>query len=213
MPTLTSETGRPNGAWRRAVRQAARQRQGTRRQRWLLWLLPAAVVLFAVVGTRLGVSPAPAAPAIDGVEHFADLSRQHLTGPIDYTQVPPTGGPHNPRWQNCGAYDQPVPSELAVHALEHGAVWISYQPDLPAAEIQALRDLVRSRPKLLLSPWTAEPSLPSPIVASAWGRQLKVGTTADARLAAFVREYVDGPQTPEPGAPCHGGLGTPLSNP
>jgi hypothetical protein len=213
MRTLRSRTGDSTGAWRRAARQVARQRQGTGRRRWLLWLLPVAVALLAVVGTRLGASPAPAASAIEGVEHFTDLSRQHLTGPLSYARVPPAGGAHSPRWQNCGAYDQPVPSEFAVHSLEHGAVWITYQADLPAPEIQALRDLVRSQTKVLLSPWTAEPSLPSPIVASAWGLQLKVGTAADARLAAFVGEYVNGAQTPEPGAPCIGGAGTPLANP
>ncbi|HET9972943.1 MAG TPA: DUF3105 domain-containing protein [Streptosporangiaceae bacterium] len=36
---------------------------------------------------------------------------------------------------NCGIYDQPVPNERAVHNMEHGAIWITYQPSLPQAQV------------------------------------------------------------------------------
>src|SRR5215217_3837704 len=67
---------------------------------------------------------------IPGVEVYANISAAHVQGPIEYPQVPPVGGPHNPIWVNCGVYEQPVPSEMAVHSLEHGAVWITYRLDL-----------------------------------------------------------------------------------
>ena len=75
------------------------------------------------------------------------------------------------RLLNCGIYDQPVPSENAVHSLEHGAVWVTYQPDLPQAEVDKLRQLVRGHSHLLLSPY---PDLPQPVVASGWGVQLQL---------------------------------------
>ncbi len=56
---------------------------------------------------------------------------QHLEEPVTYTENPPVGGVHNPVWQNCGYYAAPIPNETAVHSLEHGAIWITYQPDLP----------------------------------------------------------------------------------
>jgi hypothetical protein len=31
----------------------------------------------------------------------------------------------------------------------------------------------------------------------------------DPRIAQFIQKYAQGPQTPEPGAPCSGGTGTP----
>jgi hypothetical protein len=101
---------------------------------------------------------------------------------------------------------------MAVHALEHGAVWITYQPGLADADVTALRGLARGRDYVLVTPWGAG-ALPSPVVAVAWGLRLPVDDAADPRLAAFVARYANGPQTPEPGAPCWGGLGTPLPNP
>ena len=93
-------------------------------------------------------------------------------------------------------------SEQAVHSLEHGAVWVTYDPDLPAEQVRDLQELAASNGHLLVSPMRG---LPSPVVASAWGVQLELGSTSDRRLPAFVARYQQGPQTPEPGAPCSGG--------
>jgi hypothetical protein len=92
--------------------------------------------------------------------------------------------------------------------LEHGAVWIAYQPDLPAAAIERLRSLARGHTHVLVAPYL---NLPSPIVATAWELQLPLDDVADARLPLFISRYEKGPQTPEPGAVCTGGAGTPLS--
>ncbi|MCP5095041.1 MAG: DUF3105 domain-containing protein [Chloroflexi bacterium] len=67
--------------------------------------------------------------------------------------LPPVGGEHLDIWQNCGIYIESVDPGNAVHSMEHGAVWITYQPDLPADEIIELQDLVRGQPFLLLSPY------------------------------------------------------------
>jgi hypothetical protein len=138
---------------------------------------------------------------------FSNLSRDHVDGPVNYPQVPPVGGPHNPVWMNCGIYDKPIPNENAVHSLEHGAVWLTYQPDLPAAAVEQLRGLVRGHSHALLSPY---PGLPAPVVASAWGVQIRADSASDPRLARFVAAYEQGPQTPEPGAACSGAKGVPL---
>lgn len=145
---------------------------------------------------------------IKGLLHQVGLiAAQHRTGTIHYDITPPMGGPHNPVWLNCGIYDSPVPNENAVHDLEHGAVWITYQPDLPKGQVDALKSLVRKQNGYMtLSPY---PGLPTPIVASAWGYQVHLQKASDPRLAAFVKDYRLGPQTPEPGAACTGGTGTP----
>ena len=141
---------------------------------------------------------------VPGVKSFENLSLQHNSGTIDYEQIPPVGGEHNPLWQNAGFYEQQVLEEQAVHTLEHGAVWITYRADLPEDQKEKLRRIVESQDCLLASPY---PSLPSPVVASAWGKQLRLKSVDDPKLQEFIRAYRKGPQTPEPGAPCTGGAG------
>jgi hypothetical protein len=146
--------------------------------------------------------PTPGKDPPDAVEQFDDLSTDHVDTPVEYPQTPPVGGPHAfpPYWQNCGFYDSAVPSEHAVHSMEHGAVWITYSPDLPAEQKGLLSQLAGGH--VLVS---AFDGLPSPIVASAWGRQLQVQSATDVDLVDFVEAFEQGPQTPEPGAPCSGG--------
>lgn len=126
----------------------------------------------------------------------------HSSDDVDYEQSPPAGGEHNPVWQNAGFYDRPIRDENAVHTLEHGAVWITYSPDLPADQQDRLRELVEERTCMLASPY---PDLGSPIVASAWGKQLTLENADSPDLERFIRAYHQGPQTPEPGATCTGG--------
>ncbi len=132
---------------------------------------------------------------------------QHTEGDVDYAQDPPAGGEHNLVWQNCGFYEEPVRDENAVHSLEHGAVWITYSPDLPQDEVERLRDLALSEDYVLVSPY---PGLDSPVVASAWGKQLRLESAEDPALEQFIGAYRQGPQTPEPGAACSGGIGNPV---
>jgi hypothetical protein len=147
------------------------------------------------------------------------LPRHHVTGPIMYSVTPPVGGDHNATWMNCGVYDQPVPAERAVHNLEHGAIWITYSPSLPTPEVSQLRAFFARQ--TVLNPkgsgdsryvdLTPYPGLPSPIVASSWGFQLRLTSPGDPRLQQFVNKFrVVQQYTPEYGGPCTGGVGTPL---
>ncbi len=139
-------------------------------------------------------------PSLDAVDEFT-VTREHTTEPVTYEQTPPVGGDHNPTWLNCGVYAQPVPNELAVHSLEHGAVWVTYRSDLPAAQVDALSDAIPDT-YMVLSPVE---DLPAPVVASAWGVQLRLTGVDDPRLEEFITQYRQGAQTPEPGAACTGG--------
>ena len=145
--------------------------------------------------------------ALEGLVVYGPQARDHVDSNVTYPQTPPVGGPHNPTWQNCGIYAEPIRKEMGVHSMEHGAVWITYRPDLPAGAVDTLRALVKGWPFTVLSPY---PDLPSPVVASAWGVQMRVDSVGDPRLGAFLSRYVNGLQTPEPGAPCSGGEGKPI---
>ena len=147
----------------------------------------------------------------EGVEEFdVDVGRagQHTEGTVDYEQDPPVGGEHNPVWQNARFYEEPVRNENAVHTLEHGAVWITYSPDLSQDQKDRLQEIVEGQECLLASPY---PGLDAPIVASAWGAQLRLEDADDENLQRFISSYLRGSQTPEPGAACTGGTSDTVS--
>ncbi|HWC11334.1 MAG TPA: DUF3105 domain-containing protein [Acidimicrobiales bacterium] len=153
-----------------------------------------------------GTAPTTLLPDMSEVQTYEGLSNLHVAGPVQYPQTPPVGGEHAPMWQNCGFYREPVAPENAVHSMEHGAVWITYSPDLAASQVDILRDLAADQTHVLVSPF---PGLPTPVVASAWGAQLRLPSAGDRRLRTFVDRYRQSSQAPEPGAACTGAVGTP----
>lgn len=98
-------------------------------------------------------------------------------------------------------YDRPLYDEYAVHSLEHGAVWLTYTPDLPAEQVNALKQLVEGRTHALLSPHDTQTA---PVVITAWNKQLHVQDATDARLKRFLQKYEQGGEAPEIGASCSG---------
>jgi hypothetical protein len=195
-------------ASQKVTRNNSRVRSRKSSRNTLLWIAGIGAAVVVTTALAFIVLAPPAVPTLDGVVKYDNLSRTHSEAPQTYPQTPPVGGVHSSVWQNCGIYDQPVRNENAVHSLEHGAVWITYQPDLPAAMIEHIRSLARGHDHVLVTPY---PNLPKPVVASAWGLQLPLDDVADPRLSLFISRYESGPQTPEPGAVCSGGIGTPLS--
>ena len=186
------------------------QRRGTATQPGrisMTWVWIAAAAAGVAILAWLGVNNLQQTADIAGIQYLSGLTAEHTTDSVNYAQNPPAGGDHNPAFLNCGIYDQPVKSENAVHSLEHGAVWVTYQPDLPQSQVDKLRQMVRGHSHLLLSPY---PNLPAPVVASAWGIQLQLPGADDSRLARFLKKYEQGPQTPERGAECSGGTGNPI---
>ncbi len=191
--------------------RTSRPARGGRRPRWIATLGITAVSLAALTACggdtdegATGQSADPGTSAeLGGVAEYDDLSRNHVEGTVAYTQNPPVGGDHSPVWINCGAYTDPVQPEMAVHALEHGAVWLAYDPALDAADLETLASVADGNGFVLVSPVAG---IEAPVVATAWGLQLSLESVDDERLTQFVTSYAQGPQTPEPGAPCTGGM-------
>ncbi|MGX5680956.1 DUF3105 domain-containing protein [Schumannella luteola] len=140
---------------------------------------------------------------IEGLETWPGLTATHVDGTVDYEMTPPAGGDHNAVWLNCGVYNVPQPNENAVHALEHGAVWVTYNADeVSGADLDTLRAALPST-YVILSPYDG---LDAPVVASAWGAQVKLDGADDPRLQSFLEKYWKSPSAPEPGAACTGAL-------
>ena len=149
-----------------------------------------------------------ATSSISGVQSYDGLKHDHFTKgsdyPHTYTPLPPVGGPHSKAWLACGVYTTTVPNENAVHSLEHGAVWVTYQPDLPAADVAKLAQLQQVNSNYVLV--TPYEGLADKVTVSAWGLQLKVDSADDPRLLEFVRTYAGNGLGGEKGADCRNGL-------
>jgi hypothetical protein len=142
----------------------------------------------------------------DGVQTWqGTLSRNHVAKKVTYPVEPPVGGDHNQVWMNCDGdvYTKPLNNENAVHSLEHGAVWVTYTDKAPKADVEKLAAKVKKTPYSLMSP---DDKQKDPIVLSAWGHQRTVTGADDPNVDAFFEKFVQGEQTPEPGAACTNGL-------
>jgi hypothetical protein len=185
------------------------RRQEVERQRRLRRVAIGAPLALAVLALGALVAWRALRPGIEGVAEMTGLSRGHdAAASFPVSALPPVGGVHAPQWQTCGIYAEPVEDKYAVHSMEHGAVWITYRPDLAAEKVASLQDLARGRSFVLVTPY---PTQEAEVVASAWGTQLVVEEFPDGRVAQFVDRYRLGPQTQELGASCSNGIGTPLS--
>ncbi len=181
--------------------QVAREK----RMRTLRIWVPIGVVALAMVGLLIYRATRPEVEGVVVVE--SAVANQHDDElQIPFGDTPPMGGPHAPVWQNCGIYVTPVEGQYAIHSMEHGAVWITYNPDLPAEEVVALEDMARGEGYMLLSPY---PNQVSPIVLTVWDRQLAIDSAEDARINEFIDRYQQ-VRGPESGSACSGGIGTPV---
>lgn len=135
------------------------------------------------------------------------LGTEHIDPPASYDQSPSIGGDHYPFWQNCGFYEVEVIEGAATHTMEHGAVWISYNPAAVSdAETSTLADMALDNGKLLISPYRHDEKL----VLSAWGVQLRTEfSPSDPEVQAFIDEWVDNPELQEAGVRCTGAAGIP----
>jgi hypothetical protein len=145
---------------------------------------------------------------IAGVVRYPGLTRNHDDNFVQEPgDRPPAGGIHTGAWQNCGVYREPINTGHAIHSLEHGAVWITYNESLSAGQIETLEQHARGQTHILVSPY---PSQVSPVVLTAWGTQLEVNSVTDRRIGQFIERFQRGPQTPERGGSCAGGVGEPI---
>jgi hypothetical protein len=170
---------------------------------WVKWLLIGGVVialgaLVVFIASDVSDNPQGQAEAPPGVQTIAVDSADHTEDPVAYPTDPPVGGAHDPVWLNCRVYDEPVRNENAVHALEHGAVWIAYDPDLDASDVERLEDEFGRSSEVIVSPY---PGLEHPVSLASWGRLLEMDSVDLDIIDRFVRAFRD--QTaPEAGATC-----------
>lgn len=226
----TSKTGPGNAAPPRKAppRKPGKSIVNQKQRPWGLIASAVAVVLFAavvivvVVATHksstssangnctktIGTNPTSylnelqCAKDINGVTFRPEANRNHVATNVTYNATPPVGGDHSPYWADCTGtvYPNAIANENAVHALEHGAVWITYRPGLSSSEIGTLTSVVAGNDRMMMSPY---PGLKSAISLQSWGYQLFVNKASDPRIQKFIHALRNNAKTtPELGAIC-----------
>lgn len=219
MATPPNRPAQPTIKEQRAEKRAAqleafKKKEAAAKRNRILGIVAAigALVLVAgTVATVLVLNAAPreevevSGPYSERLELYPDLDATHTETRVSYDQTPPVGGPHNPAWLNCGVYDEPQQNENVVHTLEHGAVWIAYNPATTTdAEIEALVALAPDT-YTVISPYEGLDAM----AISAWGAQLFFTDVGDPVVEEFLTEFWRSPNSPEPNAPCTGAIDGP----
>src|SRR6476661_10114172 len=149
----------------------------------------AVAVIWYAVGQvdKANADKITSADQIAGLKTYKYAAGQnHVTTPVTYKESPPVGGAHDPVWADCTGtvYSVDIRHENAVHSMEHGAVWITYNPDkVSKADVATLGKLVDGVTHRLMSPYKG---LDAPISLQSWNHQLKVSKVSDKRIKQFA---------------------------
>ncbi|GAB3644811.1 DUF3105 domain-containing protein [Glycomyces tarimensis] len=129
--------------------------------------------------------------------------------PPSYELSPPAGGDHLSVWQTCtgAVYDGPIADGNAVHSMEHGAVWLTYDPELvDEAQIASLAEKIQGRDYSLMS---AYPGQGVAVSLQSWGNQYQTEDVADPKIDRYLDAYIlNAAFNPEANATCAGGVTT-----
>lgn len=155
-----------------------------RTARPLLWGLLAVVVVGLVAGVLFSrTDPRRAARVLLGDQVRTEPEGESTSGPAP-SSGERVGGP------TCGVAGAPVAAQAQIDALAAGLVVVQYRDEDHADEVsEALAD--RST-IVLVAP---NPDLDVPVVATAWGRRLRLVDPNGQLLRAFVTAHAGiGPQ-------------------
>ncbi|HRN69837.1 MAG TPA: DUF3105 domain-containing protein [Candidatus Woesebacteria bacterium] len=128
--------------------------------------------------------------SIEGmIEEFEIEGREHVQPGTDvegYKTNPPTSGTHWSEAQTWGKYDEEVPDGAAVHALEHGGIWISYN-EISDEMLKVLEEIQSENSgSVVLSPRRKNDS---DIVIASWGRTMRLSEAEVNK--AVIQKYIN----------------------
>ncbi len=142
------------------------------------------VAIGVVVAIMLAIIPG----SLPGVTAFPSDGRVHLAvgETTTYPTATPTSGTHSVNSPACGVISVQLPTELAIHTLEHGGIVIWYRPDVGAEVVAGLADIVNKfDDRVILSP---NAQLDGDVVVTSW-RHLKAYGGADPEIEEFIDIY------------------------
>lgn len=126
-------------------------------------------------------------------EKIADMGASHVSrgeSHLEYNSNPPTSGPH---WGDgvagAGIKDKPVPDELVLHSMEHGAAVLWYKDDLPKVEVEKITKAFNDASgKKIMVP---RKNLDVPVALTSWNWLLKLKTIDEKKIKEFIETNND----------------------
>jgi len=106
-----------------------------------------------------------------------------------YKSNPPTSGPHWEGVAGPGIKTEPVPDELILHSMEHGAVVVWYREDLSEKDVDTIKEAFNSASgkKIMLS----RANLDVPVALTSWGYLLKLESIDEEKIKEFIETNND----------------------
>ncbi len=98
-----------------------------------------------------------------------------------YATDPPTSGPHDAGDPVAGLQPEPLAGPVQVTVLEAGGIVVQFRPDLDVEDRKQVVSLAGE--KVVVAP---NPSLPAPVVATAWRRKL----ACEALDLSAIRNFI-----------------------
>ena len=120
---------------------------------------------------------------VEGRDHVSDGTV------VAYKTNPPASGSHYAVPADWGVYETVIPDERLVHNLEHGGIWISYRPSIPAAAKERLTALSKGyKSKVIMVPREKNDT---DIALVSWGRVYKIAVSSDGTFdEKAIKNYI-----------------------
>jgi hypothetical protein len=121
---------------------------------------------------------------------LGENANQHvaLTEELEITALPPTSGPHFGQVATAGMRNEEIPDGHLIHNLEHGDIWISYNPAVSETIVDELRQFLDG--KVVITPRSMNEQ---DIVLAAWGRldsfNIEESGLPEERIRDFIKRY------------------------
>ena len=129
-------------------------------------------------------------------QEFPNLGQTHIA-PSDshdpYNSNPPTSGSHLAQPAEWGVYSVPLQDEKAIHNLEHGGIWISYNGIDDETKSKLEKITKYNSGSVIMSPRAANDSK---IALASWTRLEKLDSYDEAKILEFIKSNKN--KSPEP---------------
>ena len=120
-------------------------------------------------------------------EKMPDMGAVHVArdkSHPEYNSNPPTSGWHWAGVAGPGVKTEPVPAELVLPSMGHGAAVVWYREGLDPSEIEKIKVAFNnaSGKKIMLP----RENLDVPVALTSWGYLLKLETVDEAKITEFI---------------------------